>query len=51
NSKTSLSWDEFEHFLKTHPEYLVAILAAELGDAKAEDECSEVSFDEPKKMK
>ncbi|CAI5941738.1 unnamed protein product [Closterium sp. NIES-65] len=32
NSKTSLSWDEFEHFLKTNPEYLVAILAADLSD-------------------
>ncbi|CAI5510212.1 unnamed protein product [Closterium sp. Naga37s-1] len=42
NSKTSLSWDEFEHFLKTNPEYLVAILAADLADAKVEEESSEM---------
>ncbi|CAI5995458.1 unnamed protein product [Closterium sp. NIES-64] len=45
NSKTSLSWDEFEHFLKTNPEYLVAILAADLSDVKVEEESSEVASD------
>ncbi|CAI5477243.1 unnamed protein product [Closterium sp. Yama58-4] len=42
NSKTSLTWDEFEHFLKTHPEYLVAILAADLADVKEESESTPI---------
>eukprot|EP00475_Leptophrys_vorax_P017947 TRINITY_DN24511_c0_g1_i1.p2 TRINITY_DN24511_c0_g1~~TRINITY_DN24511_c0_g1_i1.p2 ORF type:complete len:271 (-),score=24.87 TRINITY_DN24511_c0_g1_i1:54-827(-) len=37
-SKSHLSWDDFQHFLHLHPEYLVAILAADLTEDGEEEE-------------